>query len=376
MKRELIFLSHSPWDMSLNTVLPAFLFVVMALLFVGGTPRNLPVVAVDADHSTLSRDAVRLLDASSGAEVVNSCDDLSSAFTQIRTGRAYGVFYIPKNADRDVREKGRADFVLYTAAPYYTASVTLAREGSNVVSALGGKLLREEIARRDSSHVRAAPVTVQSTTLFNSGLSYELMIVSLLHPAIIIILLSVAAMSAVGREFSQRSFSCWISAPRLVVPALIGKLLPYVLLYFSYAVICIAWLVWWRGYPIQGSVFFLLLGYGLMLLAYALLGAALVSVTRDSAMALGGAAVYASSAMAFSGALFPIRGASLFAQSWNAIQPYTWYSQISASLWQMGAPYSVVSRQLLILLLMVLITGIGAGVGLYFSFRDARKGCL
>lgn len=376
LNRELVFLWRSPWDLALNTVLPAFLIVVMALLFLGGTPRNLPVAVVDADHSTLSRDAIRLLDASPGAAVVDTKEDLSSAFTLIRDGRAFGVFYIPQNAARDMRNGRRANFVFYTAAPYYTASVTLAREGSNIVSALGGKFLREEIARRDSAHVRAAPIAVQSTTLFNSGFSYELMIVSLLHPAIIIILMSVAAMSAVGREFSACSFSGWVAAPAQVVPALCGKFLPYLLLYFLYATICIIWLAWWRGYPVQGSVFLLMVGYGVMLLVYALLGVALVSVTRDIAMALGGAAVYASSAMAFSGALFPMRGAPLFAQSWNAIQPYTWYSRISASLWQMGAPVSAVSCPLRILFLMVVVTGLGAWAGLYFAAREAQRGEL
>ncbi|MGB8603054.1 MAG: ABC transporter permease, partial [Rhizomicrobium sp.] len=211
---------------------------------------------------------------------------------------------------------------------------------------------------------------------FNSGTSYELMIVSLLHPAIIIILLSGAAMSAVGREFSTRGFGQWIESRSDVLPALIGKLLPYLLLYFLYAMICLIWLSGWRGYPVHGSLSLLLLGYGLMLLAYALLGAAIVAVSRDVAMALGAAAVYASSALAFSGALFPIRGAPLFSQSWNAVQPYTWYSQISASLWQMGAPDGAVLRPLLILMLMVVVTGAGAWLGLDWAAREKQRGTL
>lgn len=373
---ELRVLCASRWDLALNTVLPVGLLVLTALLFVSATPRDLPLVAVDDDHTVLSRNAIRLVDATPGVAVAETRSDLPSAWADVRRGRAYGVFYVPPNAGRDVAAAKNAVFSLYTASSYFTASATVTREVSNAVAALGGALALQEVARRDPAHIRPAPVRVQMTTLFNAGTSYELMVVSILHPAILIILLSVAVMTAVGRECSAAQFCGWVRANEPVLAVLIGKVFPYMLIYFVYEALCIGWLAGMRGYPVAGSLPVLLTGYGLMLVAYTFLGAMVAASVRDVAMALGAAAVYASSALAYSGALFPVRGAVLFTQSWNSMQPYTWYSRISAEQWQMGTAVSDSLPDLGILLLMCVILGAGAWGAVKWTARDAARGTL
>jgi ABC-2 type transport system permease protein len=159
----------------------------------------------------------------------------------------------------------------------------------------------------------------------------------------------------------------------LAFPGLLGKLLPYFLIYLFYGFACIVWLAWGRGYPVAGSLWMLMLGYALMLATYIALGALIEACVRDQAMSLGAAAVYASSAITFSGAFFPIRGGVWFAQAWSAIQPYTWYTAISAQQWQMGAPAAVSFLPDLILAVEAAVLSAGAVLAVWYEAREREK---
>jgi ABC-2 type transport system permease protein len=208
--RELRFLKGSPWDLALSTAVPIFFLVLVAALFLNTTLNNLPVVAVDLDRSALSREALSKLDATEGAKIVAESPDLKHALSFIRSGRAYGIFYIPKNAEREVKAGRQATMVLFTSSSYYAPSLILGRDGRDAVSGLGVALAVNDTARVDPKGMRSPPVSVQISTVGNPYFSYELMIVSLLQPGLIIIFLSCAAhgFRAPAWRFPACSASC------------------------------------------------------------------------------------------------------------------------------------------------------------------------
>lgn len=367
--RELRFLKQSRWDQAMSSLLPVLCLVLMAWLFASATPRDMPIVVVDQDHSALSRAILAKLDAAPAVSPVYACDDLPCAQSLVRSGEAFGVFLIPKDAERKVKAGHRAQFVFYANASYFTASIVSARDVDKAVTALNADLMVEDVARVGLKAARAPPLDIQSTTLFNPFSSYEWMIVSLLHPSLIVIFLSCAAIVATGREIRARRLREWIGAPRSALAALLGKAAPYLAVYFAMGIACILWLAL-RGYPVNGSLAALLTGYALMLLAYVGLGTLMVAIFRDMPMALGSAAVYASSALAFSGIFFPMRGGVWFAQSWNAIQPFTWFARLSVQQWQMGAPIGDSLWPLVFLATLAAALILGAGWALAVATRE------
>ena len=60
--------------------------------------RDLPVVVVDRDHSALSRQLTRWVDASEAASVTARSNDLDAAQDSVRAGAAGAVLLIPKDA--------------------------------------------------------------------------------------------------------------------------------------------------------------------------------------------------------------------------------------------------------------------------------------
>jgi ABC-2 type transport system permease protein len=59
--------------------------------------RDLPVVVVDRDHSALSRQFTRWLDASEAAAVTSRSNDLNAAQDSLRAGAAGAVLLIPQD---------------------------------------------------------------------------------------------------------------------------------------------------------------------------------------------------------------------------------------------------------------------------------------
>ena len=65
-RREARRLAASPWDLAMVTWVPLLGVLVLWWIFSAGLPRHLAVGVVDEDHSSLSRQLVRMLDATPG----------------------------------------------------------------------------------------------------------------------------------------------------------------------------------------------------------------------------------------------------------------------------------------------------------------------
>jgi ABC-2 type transport system permease protein len=87
------------------------------------------------------------------------------------------------------------------------------------------------------------------------------------------------------------------------------------------------------------------------------------------ATALSFATLYMGTALAYTGATFPIDGAPTFAAVWSRVMPLTAYLKLqSAELWA-GASWTAAAGDIAVLLLFALVTGT---LGLRLFARAAR----
>ena len=362
-RREYRFLLASPWDLALATWIPCLLLILMAWLFSTGVPRELPIAVVDLDHSTISREVVRHLQASPGIMVSEQPESLQPAFSLARSLKVYGVVYIPAGTARDIKRSGNATLFSYFNASYQVAGQAVARDVDAAVQAVSARLALTEVAlSRGPGSVRAAPIRVQSTVLFNPGRSYEHFLLGLLFPAILHMAMCVAMVGAFGRELRDASISDWLhhSHDRLV-PAILGKTAPYLLLFTVYGVAGLLWLVAVHGQGVAGGFIWLVLGQAVMYLAYAAIALLFVAVSRNMVSALSMAGLYAGTSLAFSGATFPLQGAPWFTRLWSDLLPYTAYLKLQAQQLDIGSSMTVSIWPLVTMLLFVLVAGVVGG---------------
>lgn len=371
-RRECRFLRGSPWDFALVTWIPCLLLMVLAWMFSGGVPRELPVAVVDLDRSTTSRELVRLLQASPGLIVAEQSASLPQAFSLARALKVYAVVHIPAGTSREIQRGGNGTIFSYFNASYQVGGQAVARDIDSAVQAATAKLAVAEVAlSRGPGSVRAAPIAVQSSVLFNSARSYEHFLMGLLFPAVLHLAMCVALVGAFGRELRDATIRHWLRDSHYrIVPAVLGKTAPYFLLFTLYGVAGLVWLAAIRGSGVAGAVAVLMLGQALMYLAYAAIALLLVAATRNMASALSMAGLYAGTSLAFSGATFPLQGAPWFTRLWSELLPFTAYLKLQAQQLDMGSSLAVSAWPLGVLLLFVLIPGVGGVVLLGRASRD------
>lgn len=363
--REWRFIRRNPWEWAQLVWLPCLLMATVIATFSGVFLRQVPIAVVDADQSPLSRALIRKLDAAPGLTVVARPQSLPEAWSLARQRTIYAVVHLPPELMRQVGRGESAKVTAYYNASYLATGQTAGREIALAIQSGAAA------AGPPRAGARPSPLRVQSIALFNPERSYEQFLVGLLLPAVLHLGFALAAAGALGRELRDGSALSWLDGcGQRLFPALIGKLLPYLLLFTLYGALAQAWIVGAGGEGLGlGRVILLFAGLVLLYLAYGTLGLLLVGVTRNMTLALSVIGVLAGGSLAFSGATFPVIGAPLFTRIWNALLPFTAYVELMMQQLMMRAQPFVSLWPLGKLLLFIGLTGTA---GLFFYGRAAR----
>jgi len=370
LRREIAFLRAHFWDRAMLGFIPLVLLAVISVELADGVMRDLPIAVVDADHSGISRELTRRLDAAPGVAVTARPTDMESAERLVRQRAVYAIVLIPAETSRDVMRGDTGKITIYFNASYSTPSGAALREASGVIQSYAAALSGRQIAAIvGPAKVRAPPVAAQTMVLFNPQGSYELQLVGLLHPALLHLVFMVAVASALGRELRDGTIGGWLQQPTGVAAAQVaGKVAPYFVVFMLWSVAVTAYLAGLRGWPIAGSPALLLAGYAAMYLAYTGVALLVVGLTFSMAQSLSITGLYAGASFAFSGVIFPIESASRFVQFWSAILPYTAFAKLWLEQYVMGSPAGMSVRQIAVMLVFPLV---GAAIGLPRYIRAA-----
>ncbi|MBD7961589.1 MULTISPECIES: ABC transporter permease [Comamonas] len=345
LQREWQRLRACRWDWAMVSWVPLLSMALMCWIFSAGQPYKLPIAVWNEDHSSMSRQLVRMLQATPGLEVVHSVLNPAEAADALQRMQVYGVVHIPPGMERDVKRGGAATVTLMHNAQLATASSLLQRDLQQVVGTLSAGAEMQARAKRGDPHqalqVRMEPITTKLVALFNVSTNYEQFLAATLVPALVHILAMTAGVWCVGRELRDRSLGAWLQASSSgldTLAALLGKLaIPAALLWGS-GMLCLLYLAQLRGWHVAGSMGWIAVGLAALVGVSLAAGAVLAAVTLSLRTALSGAGLLSAPAFAFSGVGFPLLSMSASARGWALAMPYTHYARLQMEQWQMGAP--------------------------------------
>ena len=345
LQREWQRLRACRWDWAMVSWVPLLSMALMCWIFSAGQPYKLPIAVWNEDPSRMSRQLVRMLQATPGLEVVHSVLNPAEAADALQRMQVYAVVHIPPGMERDVKRGGAATVTLMHNAQLATASSLLQRDLQQVVGTLSAGVEMQARAKRGDPHqalqVRMEPITTKLVALFNVSTNYEQFLAATLVPALVHILAMTAGVWCVGRELRDRSLGAWLQTSNSwldTLAALLGKLaIPAVLLWSS-GMLCLLYLAQLRGWHVAGSMGWIAVGLAALVGVSLAAGAVLAAVTLSLRMALSGAGLLSAPAFAFSGVGFPLLSMSASARGWALAMPYTHYARLQMEQWQMGAP--------------------------------------
>ena len=338
-------LRRRPWDLALVSWVPLLACTLLWWIFSAGLPTRLPIGLVDADHSSLSRQLTRFLQATPGLDLAQRYDNQAEAALGLRRADVYGVVLIPADFARTVKQGGAAQVTLLHNAQFGTHSGLIQRDVRTAVGTLSAGIEMAVRNKRGESmpaiRLTLDPVRSGMVTLFNAALDYEQFLGAALIPALLHILAMTAGASCVGRELCERTLGDWLGAQPSAahaVAALAGKLLVPLLGLGLVATTSLIGITWGRGWHPAGSVVWTLLALWCLLALSLAMGALAAAATRSLRTALSATGFITAPAFAFGGVGFPLVAMPWGAHLWAQCLPYTHYLRLQMEQLQMGAP--------------------------------------
>ncbi len=328
----------------LIVVMPLLTMTIPHAIFRQGVPRKLPIAVCDLDHSQLSRRLSRSLDANPYLRVADQVPDAESGRQLILSGRVYMLVVLPRDLERDVNLGRSPKLASFYNNQWFSVGGIVNRELGNVINReserlklrfymSGGKLSLTALAQSN-------PIAVDTHMLFNPFLNYENFLAMPLVPALLQIVITMTTIFVIGLELKQGTASEWLEAAggNLDI-ALLGKLLPYTVVFVVMAATFNAWLFGLVEMPHRGNALFLWIATVMMVLAYQAVGIAFIAVFGGLRLSLSIATIYCGPAFAFGGVTFPLLALTVGGKIWSAILPLPYFLEILVDQAIRGAPW-------------------------------------
>ncbi|MGO7211504.1 ABC transporter permease [Rhizobium ruizarguesonis] len=358
--REFHWFRRRPFLLFLTTVLPLLLMGLLAAVFSAGLATRLPIAVLDQDGTDLSRQIIRMIDATQDTSVALAVSDLAEGRQLILSGEVHGLLMLPRNLERDVLSGRRPEVVFfYNSQTMTTGNLVLRGVNAAVPTVAAGIRLSLRTAQGepvDAAQAALAPVPVQVNPLFNPTLNYAHFLLAALMPSVLQVVIITTMAYSLGLDVESRH--------RLRIlrrlggglwPALAGKILPYTLIFLAVLGIADLGLFDLLDMPLRGNRALLLMAGTLFILASQFIGVLLALFLRPMASAISIGSLLAAPAFGFMGIGFPRIGMNDFAYYYGQMIPGTWYLMARIDQTIRGTPLDLSWKPILVLLFLVVL---------------------
>jgi ABC-2 type transport system permease protein len=162
--------------------------------------REVPVVAVDEDHSFLSREFIRKVNASPDVQIIAYCNDMADARQAMKEHKAYGILRIPSDFSLNINDINRwkqstvavycdmGSMFYYKTLYASCTDVSLEMNRNIKIQRAGNTTTQRE------EEINTYPIEYEYVTMFNPQSGYA----AFLIPAVLMLILQQTLVLGVG----------------------------------------------------------------------------------------------------------------------------------------------------------------------------------
>lgn len=343
LKRELHMMFARPLYMfaSVGAMLLSTFFFLTVMR--GGSAEQMPVAVVDLDQTSISRRLVHEMQATPSVDIQLVTNSYPEARKAMQQGKVYGIFVIPEGFYSDLVAFKRPKLDFYVTNAYTVGGNTAYKQMLTMVNLTSGAFQREVLRKKgmpdDLIMKRIQPLTIEGHMVANPWGNYSVYLVSTILPGILGLICIMLTIFAIGNELKMRTSRAWLKAAGgNYTVAMIGKLIPYTLIYVILGVGCHVILFRFAGFPVHGSHVRLMFGLLLFILAMEALGITLIGLLPTLRDALSIGALYAMLGFSLSGFTYPQMAMLPPVRALSYMEPLRHYYLIYVNEALMGAP--------------------------------------
>lgn len=308
--------------------------------------RDVPVVVVDQDRSSESRDLVTRFEASQNFVVVDSVASLDEVDAYLDGGRAWMALAIPADYGERIRAgQSTAIQVVADGTDANSTNVALGYAGALVAS------YARDLAAATGRGPAVPLVGAEIRVWFNPGLeSRVFMLPGILALVLLVVTTNLSSM-AIVREKELGTLEQLNVTPLARWELIVGKLLPYAALGMVDVLLVIAVTVGWFEVPLRGSLTLLLVMCLVYLLTTLGLGLFVSTISSTQQQAMMTSSFFFLLPMIFlSGFIFPIENMPDVIQQVTYLVPLRYFLVILRGIFLKGIGLDVLWPQALALL--------------------------
>lgn len=343
MKRELRRMMIRPLYLFASVgvmVLCTFFFLT---IMQKGAPERMPVAVVDKDHTAISRRLCHEMEATPSVTIALVTTDYTEARRAMQRGEVYGILEIPDGFYADLVAMKRPELHFYLNNAYTVGANTAYKQLLTMCNLTSGAFQREVLRKKGLPDYlimkRIQPVAIEAHMIANPWGNYAIYLVSTILPGILGLVVLMLTIFAIGFELKTRSSHDWLrTAGGNYTVAMIGKLIPYTVLYLVLGISCSLILFRFLHFPVNGSLWRLMLGMVLLVFAMESMAITIIGLLPTLRDAISIGALYGMLGFSLSGFTYPVMNMLPPFQALANLEPLRHYYLIYVNEALMAAP--------------------------------------
>lgn len=342
VRRELLIIRKRPLYILASVGVLAVNVLFYVTLLQDGLPHDLPIGLVDLDRSSTSRAFSQQLDATQLGQVIYY-DDLHRARHDMETGRLTSYVVIPEGFNADIQASRQPHIGYYVNSLYFVGGALAYKDIMTMVNLTNGAVQREVLRAKGMNEreirARIQPVVLDQHQIGNPATNYGVYLNGVLLPGILEMIVILVTIYAVGSELKfGTSRHLMQTTGGSTEKALLGKMLPYNLIFTTLGVCLELLLFYWFRYPLKGSIGWMFLDMLLLVSASEALGLFIVELFPVLRLAISVGAIVSVLGLSLAGFSLPVEAMPPYIQGFSVIFPLRHYYliHVQQTLWGSG----------------------------------------
>ena len=195
-KEELKQMWHDEGVVIFFIIVPIVYPLLYSWIYNNEVVREVPVVVVDQSHSALSRQFIRMCDASPDVRILSHASDLEEAKTVVKRQEAKGIYYIPGDFETNIYRMQPATISVYCDMSLMLAYKAVFQTAQAVTLDMGAELqtkLSSHYTQREEE-ISVRPLDFDEVPIFNPTGGYG----SFILPGVLMLIIQQTLVLGIG----------------------------------------------------------------------------------------------------------------------------------------------------------------------------------
>ncbi len=256
IKRELRRLTSRKIYVVMMLVVPLACSFFFLNLMHEGLPLKVPVGMVDLDHSSLSRQIGRSLDASPLLDINSDFESYHEAINGVKSGEIYGFFLIPSDFQQKAIAGEKPTLSFFSNMTIFVPGSLSFKGFKTIAVTTAGGIVKTTLVSAGADENLAGsliqPLVIRTHPLNNPWTNYSIYLCQSFIPCLLALIILLVTVFSICQEHKTGTSVEWLEEARGHMGiALLGKLLPQTVIFTSVGIAIQAVMFGFLGFPLN-----------------------------------------------------------------------------------------------------------------------------